>query len=420
MSTRSGGPQPTGVVLILIATAGAGGAAYLLTPLVAARLGGVGYAAFAVFWSGLYLVVSALSGVQQEVSRATRPRPAREGGRQRKVALNFASFGAFFVLAVMVSSAFLWVSMVFPQGGWDLVWPLAFGVASYVLVAVLSGVLYGLQRWRFIALMIGVDGVLRTALVLTVLAFTSDLTTIAWAVAVPFILTPLILWPFFGRQVRRQFELDVGYQSLSWNVAQTVAGSASTGVLVSGFPLLLGATSGQEPAGTVGALVLAITLTRAPIIIVVLSLQSYLIIFFRSHARDLWPALARIAALIAVLTGILAALVYWLGSWALTAFVGPDFDVGATVLALLVLSAGLVAGLCATGPAVLSRSDHGYFTAGWFTAAAATVVLLLLPGTLEMRALIALAVGPVLGLTVHLVGLRRGDRAAAGADQNAV
>lgn len=419
MSDQRVSRAPSGVVLILAATAVAGGSAYLLTPLVAAQLGGVGYAAFAVFWSGLYLMISALSGVQQEVSRATRPRPAGETGGQRRVALNFASVGAFAVLVVTVGSALLWVSVVFPQSGWTLVWPLAFGVASYVLVAVLSGVLYGLQRWRFIALMIGVDGVLRMALVLTVLVFTRDLPTIAWAVAVPFLLTPLILWPFFGRQVRRQFELDVGYRALSWNVARTVAGSASTGVLVSGFPLLLGATSVQEPAGSVGALVLAITLTRAPIIIVVLSLQSYLIIFFQTHARALWPALARIGAMIVVLTGILAVLAYWLGPWALTAFVGPDFDVDATVLALLVVSAGLVAMLCTTGPAVLSRSDHGYFTVGWFAAAVTTVLLLLLPGTLETRALVALSVGPILGLTVHLVGLRRGDRAAAVLWQNA-
>jgi hypothetical protein len=399
-------------VLILIATAIAGGSGYLLTPIVAANLGPAAYAPFAVFWSALYLVISALSGVQQEVSRAARPRvhttPATAA--QRPVARNFALGGVFAVFGLTVLSALVWVGVVFPDEGFTLIWPLAVGVASYVLVAVVCGVLYGLQTWLFIGLMIGVDGVLRLVLVLAVLSFTTDLTAIAWAVSAPFLLTPLVLWPFFRRYVVGSFELDVGYRALIWNVARTIVGSASTGVLVSGFPLLLSATSALDPLAEVGSLILAITLTRAPIVIVIIALQSYLIIYFRTHVARIGSALFRIIGLVVALALTLAGLAFWVGKAVLVTFVGPEYVIDGGLLALLILSAATVGSLCATGPAVLSRSLHTAFTAGWLLSAVATVLLLLLPGTLEVRALIALTGGPIIGIAVHLVALNRNGR----------
>ena len=64
---------PSGVVAILIATAIAGGCGYIVTAVVGATRPADEYADFGVFWATLYLVIAALSGVQQEVTRATRP-----------------------------------------------------------------------------------------------------------------------------------------------------------------------------------------------------------------------------------------------------------------------------------------------------------------------------------------------------------
>ena len=397
--------RPSGAVLILLATVLAGGSGYLLMPLVAADLGPEGYAAFAVFWAALYLIISALSGVQQEIARATLPRALTAQERVRPVARNFALVVAAVVLIATLTSAPIWVGAVFPEQGWILVWPLAIGISAYVIVAVMSGVLYGLRIWPFIAAMVAVDGVLRLVLVATVLPFTSNLGFIACAVAAPFVLTPLIVWPFVRRHVVNKSELDVTFRPLTWNVARTVVGSTSTGVLVSGFPLFLGATSGDESGSAVGALILAITLTRAPIVIAVMSLQSYLVIHFRAQTDTVLSALLKVLVLIGVGTLVLSALVYWLGSPVLVLVVGPEYFLEGGVLALLVASAGLVGALCATGPAVLARSQHMVFTAGWVVAATATVLFLLVPGDLETRAILALAVGPTLGLLVHLGGL---------------
>ncbi len=413
MSMTSERRRPSGVVLILVSTVIAGGAAYLLMPIVAGQLGRSSYAAFAVYWSALYLVISALSGIQQEVTRATRLRPENVTTRQNPTARNFAVIVSILVLAFCAGSAFIWAHAVFPDDGWSLVVPLSVGVASYVIVAVLCGVLYGLNAWVYIALMIGVDGVLRFILVAGVLVFTRDLTVLAWAAAAPFLLTPAILWLFMRRQVVGRFQLDVGFRALSWNVSRTVIGSAATGVIVSGFPLLLSATSASVQPAEIGVLVLAITLTRAPIVIAVLSLQSYLVIYFRTHSATLGSALIKIIGVIAVGTAVLAGLAGMVGSWLLITFIGPEYELDGGLLALLVASAGAVAALCATGPAVLSRSDHVAFTGGWVVAALATIALLLVPGSLEIRAVLALGIGPLCGLAVHAFALWQGTRARA-------
>ena len=64
---------PNGAVLILAATAIGGGAGYVLQAFAGPTLDTKLYAPFSVFWSALYLFVSALSGLQQEVTRATKP-----------------------------------------------------------------------------------------------------------------------------------------------------------------------------------------------------------------------------------------------------------------------------------------------------------------------------------------------------------
>lgn len=400
---------------ILVATAIGGGAGYLLTVFAGVRLGADGYAPFAVFWSALYLLISAASGVQQEVTRATGPESGSSAAT-RPVARNFAIGAAVVALLVILVTAVLWAPPVFGDDGWRLVLPLGVGIGGYIVVGVLAGVLYGMRVWRYAALLVVVDGILRLLLVGAVLLVTDDMAVIAWAVIAPFVLAPLIVWPFARGSLVGRYRLDVGYRDLTWNVARTVVGAAATGVLISGFPLLLGATSNAEPPADVAAIVFASNLTRAPIVIVVLALQSYLIVRFRARGHDAGRDLAWVIGIIAIGAGLLSLLTWLFGTWAFDTFFGQAFVLPPTVLTPLVASAAAVATLCATGPFVLARGRHTLFTAGWVAAAVATIVPLLLPLDLSSRALIALWVGPLVGLAIHLGGLAmaRRSRTTAG------
>jgi hypothetical protein len=390
-----------GAALIIGATAIAGVAGYLVTFVVFRAAGAAAYATFAVFWATLYLVVGGLAGIQQEITRGTHRIPV--GSRTvASRARNFAALASVVVFILIVASSPLWANAVFPRVGEPLIWPLALGAGSYVLVATLAGSLYGVSQWRSLALLIATDGVLRLGLLLLALIFTRDIVALAWVVALPFPLALILLWRFIRGGIVGRSDLDVGYRQLSWNVARTVLASASTAILVSGFPLILGvAARGQSPV-FIGQLIFTITLTRAPLIVTVMSLQSYFVVHFRDHHRTMWRTFAGAQLVVVGGAVVLAALGWWLGPIVLSWVSGSPTPIGGPLIALLVASSALVAALSISGSAVLAKSRHFVYSAGWFVAAVVTIAVMSFPVEFLPRVEVALVVGPIAGLVVHL------------------
>lgn len=390
----------SGFAVILSATAIAGIAAYAVAVLVPNRIGLAAYASFAVFWSFLYLIVGALGGVQQEITRATLRR-AIGATTYASRARSFGIVAAVIVFAAIVGTAPGWVNITFPERGWALVWPLALGASSYVLVAVLAGSLYGVAAWVPLALMISVDAILRLVALAVTLSFTADVVALAWSVAIPFPLALLVLWPLIRPSIVGRTQLDVGYRALTWNVARTVVAATATAVMVSGFPLLLGLTSHSEPQAILGMFIVTITLTRAPLIVVALSLQSYLVVRFRENAAHSWRYFLGLLGVV-LAGGVVLGAAGWLFGPAVYRLVFPNkLQPDAPFFAILVGSSALVAALCITAPAVLARSKHFVYSSGWVAAALTTIIALLLPLDFASRTIIAIVVGPIVGLLVH-------------------
>jgi len=400
----------SGLPVLLGATAIAGVTSYLVTWLVPRAIGFAEYATFAAFWAALYLVVGALYGLQQEVTRATGPVEASTPGRTVNRARNAGVAASLLTFAIILATSPLWAEPVFPGRGLLLVLPFAVGTASYAIVAVLAGTLFGLSRWREAAALVLADALLRLAAVGIALLFTHDVVVLAWAVAAPFLLAVVVLWPFIRSQVVGRAQLDVGYRQLAWNVARTITAAASTGIMVSGFPLVFTLATSGERAALVGMVVLTVTLVRAPLIVVTMSLQGWLLVQFRdAHVAG---RLARILGVLGVGGVVLGAAGWWLGP-TIFAWLYPGEPVpGAWFVAVLVASSAVVAALCVTGAAVLARSRHQIFTAGWVTGAIVTIATVFLPLSLEARASVSLLAGPLAGLAVHLGGLAFGPRDA--------
>lgn len=405
--------QPSGALLIIGATIIAGLAGYLVTWLVLRSAGPAAYALFAVFWAALYLLVGGLAGVQQEITRATRP--IEKGSRSvPSRARNFGLVAAGIVALAVIASAPLWQGRVFENAGWALVPPLAVGAGSYVLVATLCGSLYGIAQWRSLAVLIAADGVLRVTLVGTALLLGADIVALAWMVALPFPLAIVLFWPVIRGGFVGRSELDVGYRTLSANIARTVLASVSTAVIVSGFPLLLGIVGTQVEAALLGELIFTITLCRAPLIVSVMSLQSLLLVRFRDNPAGARATLVAVFGALAVGTAVLAALGWLLGPPVLTWISGFTTRIDGLFIAVLVVSSGLIAGLCVSAAAVLAVGRHLIYLLGWAVAAIVTVVVMLLPIDFLLKVGIALIVGPLAGLVLHtgwLVG-----RSARGTD----
>jgi hypothetical protein len=399
-----------GLVVIGGATIIAGIAGYAVTLLVYRVVGASAYAIFAVFWAALYLLVGGLNGIQQEVTRATfaiEPGTRTRPNRARNLGI-VATAGVF---VLVLATALAWNHAVFTTEGWALVFPLAVGAASYVLVAVLGGSLYGVSQWRFIALMIASDGILRVLLVGIGLIFTRDVVALAWLVALPFPLVVLLLWPVIRRGFVGRTDVDASYRRLSWNALRAVVASVSTAVLVSGFPLLLGVTAHGQPAALVGELIFAITLTRAPLIVSVMALQSYFVVRFRDLGPAWFALFLRALGIVGALAVILAVLGWTAGRPVLEWVSGHPVPISGATIAILVASSALVGALCLTGPAVLARSLHLGYSLGWAVAAVVTIVIMSLPIAFLTKVNCALLIGPVAGLVVHVIFLVPGVRA---------
>lgn len=407
-------PRVSPALLILGASIVSGAAGYLVTAIVADRVSAPEYTAFAVFWSALYLVVGTFGGVQQEFARATSVRG--EGAASGARGSLFAVVLAAALLAVVAGTSPLWAGWVLADSSSWLAAPLAIGAASYVIVAALAGTLYGVRWWMPLVALIVIDGLARLAGVLLVLGLGGDLVALGWAVAAPFPLAVLLVLPFVAARVRREAVLDVGMRALTWNVARTVAAAAATAALISGFPLLLEVTSPSDSAAALAPIILALTLTRAPIVIPLMSLQSYFIVRFGDRRGSLLGEVARLVGAVIAVSVVLAALAAWIGPGIIVWLFGAEFEIGALLLFVLVASSGLVAALCVTGPAVLALAKHSHYVGGWAAGAFVTLGLLLLPIDLELRTSLALTVGPLVGLVVHGAGIVEARRAAGPAE----
>jgi O-antigen/teichoic acid export membrane protein len=391
-----------GASSILAATLVAGVAMYLATLYVYRELGSAPYVLFAAYWSLLYLVVGSLSGVQQEMTRATRRNDPQSSPKVSN-AKWFAIGLSLLVAIVIVASSFLWASPLLGDEGEQLVWPFALGAASYVIVASLAGSLFGLSKWSSIALMSAFDGLLRLGLLTIALAFTNDIVILAWCVSLAFPLAIAVIWPFARKGFINTSHLDVSIKRLSLNISQTLAASTSAALIINGFPLLVvNVSQGQDPS-FVGDLILTITIIRAPLIVIALSMQSYLVVKFRDRTSSTLGPVLKIISVITILTALVSILGYRAGPDFLTLLTGRPLLIDGNLFSLVLISSGLVAAMVASGANLLAKGNHIFYSGGWLFAATVSVVAISLPIAFEERVLASLILGPIGGLLVFIV-----------------
>lgn len=398
---------------LLLATVINGGSGYAIMILAGAAFGARDYEPFAFFWSTLYLVVAAVSGIQQEFARATSPSAtgAEHGAPSARLrSLGVVLLGATTIIGLATwASSPLWAPLALGGGGEALALPLSVGVAGYVVVAVISGLLSGIGAWRAVAMMTIFDGVLRLAIVAGALMI-GDPALTAWAVVVPFVVVPVVAAATLARQRRDRFHIADSWPRILRNAALTVAAATAIGLLVSGLPALLRATTPDASPGELAGLVLAVNLVRAPLIVAVLALQSYLVVMFRqaeAHGRLLTLG----SVLVMVASGALSIIAAALGPAVVQGIGGPEFVVGPIEIVLVVLSGGVVGLIAITGASTLASGMHGRYALGWGAAAAASAASLAVIPPGDLRLAVALVLAPLVGCVVHRA---RGPRTGGG------
>ncbi len=395
-----------GLLFVLGATAVAGASGYLIQLLAPRLLTDTdAYLSFSVFWSTIYLLGSAVGGIQQEVARATRPALSTDP-HSRLAGFIWGAIAIVVVVSIGVGLAVAPVAFGGSTGGMTAA--LVVGLTGYALTSIVTGLFYGLQRLNDVAALIVVDAVLRAVAVTLCLAVGAPADAVALAIAAPFGLSVAIVWTVARRRVGRAYTVSATPRQLAVNAGHTVLAAASTGVMVTGMPLLFRVALTDATLTAVAALTLLVTLSRAPFIIPLMALQSYLTVLFRDDPGRAPARIWRYLAFAAAAAALAAVFAWFAVPWLIEVISGGAYQVTALMSAIVVVSAVLVGCLCITGPALLARARHRLYSAGWVVAALVTLLLLFQPwGSADARAVSALVLAPIVGLAVHLIALRR-------------
>lgn len=433
--------QPSGTVnryqsLALLGSSVLAAASTLVVTMIAQRaLTGSELTEFLLFWSALFTVTGVITGLQPEITRAVGTArtyaaadgvasahpvsdgtPAPQGARVVTVA---AALGAVAGALVLVSSP-LWAGHQIPHSAAVGVTVMAVGVFLYALQATISGVAAGEDRWYLFATVGGLESAGRLLLMLAVALLIPSLAGLEVATVIPMGLWLILaLVTFSGRRLWVA-RADVPAGRLTVNILWSFLSSAAAAMLMMGFPNVLKASGAAESEPVVlGTLILAISITRSPIMIPLQAFQGVAVsAFLKQRHRPVAAFIKPAAAVVAV--GAVGALAAYLVGPLLFRLIYPPaagtesaYEAAASGLSLgaLVFASALLALMTLSGNMALAVNQHRIYLAGWVVAAVVTLGLaFLLPAPLVPRAVVALAVGPVCGFVVHMVGVSMASR----------
>ena len=438
--------QPSGTVtryqsLALLGSSLLAAVSTLVVTMIAQRaLNGSELTEFLLFWAALFTVTGIITGIQPEITRAVgtaRTRAvadralanraasggAASGGaastegsapQGARVVTVTAALGAIAGALVLVSSP-LWAGQQIPHSAAVGVTVMAVGVFLYALQATMSGVTAGEDRWYLFAAVGGLESAGRLILMLASALMIPSLAGLEVATVVPMGLWLILAFVTVSGRRLWVARADVPARRLSLNILWSFLSSAAAAVLMMGFPNVLKASgaAASEPI-VLGTLILAISITRSPIMIPLQAFQGVAVSAFlkqrhRPVAAFIKPAAAVVAvgavgALAAYLVGpLLFRLIYPPAAGAESAY---EAAASGITLGALVFASALLALMTLSGNMALAVNQHRIYLAGWVVAAVVTLGLaFLIPAPLVPRAIVALAVGPVCGFGVHMVGV---------------
>ncbi len=412
----SSGPVARGsVARVGTATALTALCGYAVIYLAARDLAPSGFSVFGVFWGAFGLATGAANGLLQEATREVRATRYLTGVSalpdpgSRTHPLRVAALVGVAAAVIIAGSSPVWSGRVFVDARWLSVALLSIGLAGFCLHATLLGMLAGSDQWTQYGALMVTDAVIRVAVAAATFTLGWGLAGFLWATVAGAVAWLIMLVASPTARVAARLVTPRSTAVFLRGAGHSITAAGASAILVMGFPVLLKLTSDQLGAQG-GVIILAVTLTRAPLLVPLTAMQGNLIAHFVDERTDRLRALVAPAAIIGGIgaLGVLAAGL--VGPWLLRIFFGDQYHASGALLAWLTAAAVAIAMLTLTGAATVAAALHRAYSLGWVGATVASGLLLLLPLPLQARTVVGLLCGPLVGIGVHLVTLARAGR----------
>lgn len=401
------------------------GTTFLVTWLAARSLTVEDNKDFLVFWSLTSLVFATLLGVQQESARLIGSHHLSKGNsasvsRQRTYnPLVVATWVGLTCALIFAALTPVWLGTVLPAGDWRTVLLITLVTAVYACHVYCIGAMAGTRSWTEYALLISTGGIF--CFLCTLLASVAGGGLLAFQLS---FLATAFLWLIFmafSPRVRSATRLRLvgrpgaAYRSMLLAVGTAVAMAAMS----TGFPIFLEATSSKaetESDALLAAIILGISITRAPIMMPLQAFQGVAVSYFLAHAQRPTAALLKPVGALLALGAVGAAAAYLLGPWLFDEIYEKYAgQLDGAFLAALTFAAALLAVTTLSGTAALAMGAHRIYLAGWVVTVVVAFGCLLLPLDLETKTIVALMASPVIGAAAHLAGMEVLSRTQASA-----
>ena len=295
---RASGSSPTGpitrasVTRVGTATVLSALCGYAVLYLAARDLEPAGFSVFGVFWGAFGLVTGAAFGLLQEATREVRSARYTEivGTGPRTHPMRVAAMVGVVAAAVIATSSPLWSGHVFVESQWLSVALLSVGLAGFCLHATLLGMLAGVNRWTQYGSLMVTDAGLRVAVAAATFVVGWGLIGYLWATVAGAVAWLILLIASPATRAAARLLTPGGTATFLRGASHSIAAAGASAILVMGFPVLLKATSGDLGA-TGGVVILAVTLTRAPLLVPLTAMQGNLIAHFVDQRTERLRAL---------------------------------------------------------------------------------------------------------------------------------
>ena len=386
-------------------------ASYGVLVIAARTLDPASNADFLSFWALLFGVFGVLGGTQNEATRSVRSSWSAPLARSPRVLLLNLAIGGILATAVGATAP-LWAEPVLGSGSRTSVLVLCAAIVAFAGHSALAGALSGRGRWSSFAALVSLEATARLAFVAVVAvvgATTRSLEAAAAAAAAAWLLL-VLLSP--SARAATSARADVAARAYLRRAGHSMVAAASSAIIIVGFPVLLRLTTTDDVFARAAPLILAVSLTRAPLLIPLGAYQGVAITHFLEHRDEGLRPLRRVCAILLLVGAAGTVTAFVVGPAVTELLFGRGYRVEGAVLAGLTIAAVMLALLTLTGAAALALDLHVFYSGGWLAATTLSVGLLLLPVGIEQRTVLSLAVGPVVGLVVHTVALRRVSVAA--------